>query len=367
MPSHALCRMLVRSSAVFASASFLQIAAAQIGYPEIEPNNSKAQATPVGGVNGMNPGDFLFGETRSTSLSGLENADIFLIRTAAAPLGIYRYRLMLDSQNPPPYEYAYGVWLMATHLTDCQSQQTVGGYSFYLQQPQVAQWYGFGRQERVYWYIGGSQGTPLPYTVTLEREAIVNIASIGPLRPGPITFTAESPASPLSIALYDHALVPETGVIGFSASVTETLPAGLHFLAVGFVSRLYNNPCPTVSFTGEGLDFPDGITSYLQNEAPLPLGINDSFTSTSVPVTVQPFEVRWLALRVYAPHTCGSADFDGDGSVGTSADIEAFFACLAGNCCLTCDPRGADFDGDGAAGTDADIEAFFRVLAGGAC
>jgi hypothetical protein len=64
---------------------------------------------------------------------------------------------------------------------------------------------------------------------------------------------------------------------------------------------------------------------------------------------------------------CGSADFDGDGDVGTDADIEAFFACLAGDCCATCFSGGADFDGDGDVGTDADIEAFFRVLAGGEC
>ncbi len=64
-------------------------------------------------------------------------------------------------------------------------------------------------------------------------------------------------------------------------------------------------------------------------------------------------------------HLCGSADFDGDGDTGTDADIEAFFACLAGNCCATC--ATADFDADGDTGTDADIEAFFRVLAGGNC
>ncbi len=62
---------------------------------------------------------------------------------------------------------------------------------------------------------------------------------------------------------------------------------------------------------------------------------------------------------------CGTADFDNDGDTGTDADIEAFFACLAGNCCPTC--QTSDFDGDGDSGTDFDIEAFFRVLAGGAC
>jgi hypothetical protein len=60
-----------------------------------------------------------------------------------------------------------------------------------------------------------------------------------------------------------------------------------------------------------------------------------------------------------------SADFNHDGDIGTDTDIEAFFSCLAGNCCAAC--GSADFNGDGDIGTDADIESFFRVLAGGAC
>jgi len=63
--------------------------------------------------------------------------------------------------------------------------------------------------------------------------------------------------------------------------------------------------------------------------------------------------------------TCGSPDFDGDGDSGTDLDIEAFFACLGGDCCATC--GSADFDADGDSGTDLDIEAFFRVLGGGNC
>jgi probable HAF family extracellular repeat protein len=69
----------------------------------------------------------------------------------------------------------------------------------------------------------------------------------------------------------------------------------------------------------------------------------------------------WIAV---VPR-CGSADFDHDGDTATDADIEAFFACLAGNCCATC--GSADFNADGDSATDADIEAFFRVLAGGSC
>ena len=60
---------------------------------------------------------------------------------------------------------------------------------------------------------------------------------------------------------------------------------------------------------------------------------------------------------------CCLSDFNGDGDAGSDADIEAFFACLAGSCwamCLT-----ADFNQDGDTGTDQDIEDFFRILAAG--
>jgi hypothetical protein len=63
--------------------------------------------------------------------------------------------------------------------------------------------------------------------------------------------------------------------------------------------------------------------------------------------------------------TVNSADFNGDGSLGTDADIEAFFTCLAGACCPTC--GSPDFDADGNVGTSDDIEAFFSVLSGRPC
>jgi hypothetical protein len=74
---------------------------------------------------------------------------------------------------------------------------------------------------------------------------------------------------------------------------------------------------------------------------------------------VHPFGARLISAPACSP------DFNHDGDASTDADIEAFFMCLAGNCCATCDS--ADYNNDGDAGTDADIESFFRVLAGGAC
>jgi endonuclease/exonuclease/phosphatase family metal-dependent hydrolase len=65
--------------------------------------------------------------------------------------------------------------------------------------------------------------------------------------------------------------------------------------------------------------------------------------------------------------SCGSADFNCDGAIGTDADIQSFFECLSGTCPGAPCQSSADFNGDGSMGTDADIEAFFRVLAGGPC
>jgi hypothetical protein len=84
-------------------------------------------------------------------------------------------------------------------------------------------------------------------------------------------------------------------------------------------------------------------------------------SSSSVGGTV---DVR-VRTNIHLGPVCGTGDFNNDGDANTDADIEAFFACIAGNCCATC--QSADFNGDGDSATDADIEAFFRVLAGGSC
>jgi len=97
-----------------------------------------------------------------------------------------------------------------------------------------------------------------------------------------------------------------------------------------------------------------GISNVTANGSPIPI-----FTVTAQTGT-------HYAGPLGQP-TCGSADFNCDGDIGTDADIEAFFACLAGSCPPPPCTSTADFNGDGDIGTDADIEAFFRVLAGGSC
>jgi hypothetical protein len=78
-------------------------------------------------------------------------------------------------------------------------------------------------------------------------------------------------------------------------------------------------------------------------------------------------ESQDVAFVLLGSRGCGSADFNCDGDTATDADIEAFFACLAGACPPAPCTSTADFNADGDVATDADIEAFFRVLAGGTC
>jgi hypothetical protein len=111
-----------------------------------------------------------------------------------------------------------------------------------------------------------------------------------------------------------------------------------------------------------------GLTFYAYG------ALSESLSVSSVVLGGHPSAIRFVAVLTNscgiatsnpAKLTVNTADFNGDGDVGTDADIQAFFACLAGDCCASC--GSADFNGDGDIGTDADIESFFRVLAGGPC
>jgi hypothetical protein len=99
-------------------------------------------------------------------------------------------------------------------------------------------------------------------------------------------------------------------------------------------------------------------------DAPSTNNAADYALTTAAPIF---FNNNETPFTVNQPHACGTADFNCDGDIGTDADIESFFSCLAGTCPAAPCTNNADFNADGDIGTDADIEAFFRVLAGGVC
>jgi subtilisin family serine protease len=152
---------------------------------------------------------------------------------------------------------------------------------------------------------------------------------------------------------YVSICAPGTGVV-------STFPGDQYARASGcsFASALVSGVA-ALAWSGQSSDSASRVAPAILNTATGIDSLNPSYATLLGHGRVD------AASAVTAVPHCGTADFNGDGDVGTDADIEAFFACLAGSCCAACDT--ADFNGDGDVGTDSDIEAFFRVLAGGSC
>ncbi len=160
-----------------------------------------------------------------------------------------------------------------------------------------------------------------------------------------------------------------------TSAFAVTSPSGSAVVRSGAATVLWtvggtNNPPISCGSVAIRLSMDDGITF------PFDLGTfpNTGSAVVTLPeatatarVRIDPVDRIFLAIsRPFHLAPPCNADYNNDGDVGTDADIEAFFACLAGACCPTCPPN-ADYNSDGDVGTDQDIEAFFRVLAGGAC
>jgi hypothetical protein len=135
----------------------------------------------------------------------------------------------------------------------------------------------------------------------------------------------------------------------------------------------WNDPATTINkglFWNNELLIQDGVTVIDGQVVTTVRGVSDGFAMSENGQHIIARVVLTGGIEAAVKisfSSCGTSDFNGDGDFGTDQDIEAFFACLAGNCCPTCFPGGADFNGDGDIGTDQDIEAFFRVLGGGNC
>jgi hypothetical protein len=166
---------------------------------------------------------------------------------------------------------------------------------------------------------------------------------------------------------YGHGLERGNGVSITNA--TPTSPMGPIIVGVRDLSTAAGGGYLVKSniFTGSS----GGCENNVPPPAPMGAQVGAQFAATFVQnirnldMPLIPETLRTVdACPPFVPPCCTN-DFDGDGDVGTDADIAAFFACLGGNCCPTC--GSPDFNCDGDIGTDADIASFFSVLGGGPC
>jgi hypothetical protein len=358
---------------------------------EAEPNDAKDFGTQVT----VQPGESLVGTTiASTGIDNLSSPDYFLLRTAAAPLGIYRHSLRLTNWGGNHNNSASLPGVAQTPVTpgapwpgavgSATTTEVVGQNHQLDGTDRVSYWYGFGREEQVYYKVTGTAATTRPYIAEFDTVPVVPV-DLGSFVPGQITISTagQGHTNDTHVRVFDANLTPILGYSNDGASTNGGAPANLNttsFLRRDYAPGTYymgislinlatsmGAPCDDNVRAGFMLDFPDSaLETGASTLTDISFSVTDAAGLHAFPAS-RPgrAEIGWFRFTVAPP--CGTADFDGDGDVGTDADIEAFFACLAGTCCPTCFAGGADFNGDGDVGTDADIEAFFRVLAGGPC
>jgi hypothetical protein len=329
-----MCRPMVRAIVV-ACAAIPAAAHAQTVFPEVEPNDTKAAAQPVGP---MTAGDRITGVTTGTSLTvpGDASADYFLITVAPAPLGIYRHRLVITAspsghignlRGSPQVPADPGPWpgpVGEVGTGDALLQAT----SLVTDPPRYLQWYGFGKGERIIFRITGTSVTTAPYEATLQTQP-VEPAQIGPFAAGDIAFSTigQGHDTNTDLWVFDADLNPirgygnddESAHAGGSGATSQSLlvrrfPPGTYYLAVSGTNLATSrtSPCDDDFRAGPVHDFPGVVTtSAATPAADCSLAVTDAAGVHQVSaVRDSAYDVLWFRFEVVGE---GASDCNANG------------------------------------------------------
>jgi hypothetical protein len=299
-----------------------------VPFVETEPNDTKATANIVAGLGGA----FTAIQGNSTSSSGA-GVDYFDVRMAAAPLAIYRHRLVLTTtgtaghtatirslnQVGAPADTLSGIpWdgVVGTAGTTEGAAQTSAATT---NPPRFVQWYGFGKQERFYYRVTGTTSTTADYLATLETTVVTPV-DIGTFLPGLITmnWNGQGHTTDTDMWVYDSNLDPIPGYGNDDSSATlngapiattslqswlaRTYAPGVYYIAVtnfNLVSSM-TSPSDDNFRTGAILDFP-GMVLNTSTTANLNLTFTISDGSSSVQVVntkAGAFDINWFRFTV---------------------------------------------------------------------
>ncbi|MGE0480011.1 MAG: proprotein convertase P-domain-containing protein [Phycisphaerae bacterium] len=319
---------------------------AAIDVSEQEPNETKATATRTSDTSAWgSDGDTLGGtSTGAGSSAGDASRDFFRVRTASLPVGVYRHRLILTTAGTPGHAGA----IMGVAQSGAPSDTTaVQQSSASTSPPRFNQWYGFGRQEQVYYRVTGATATTQPYRATLETVPVA-CTVLGEFEAGDIEITTagQGHATDTELFLYDENLnllrwndnapAPATGS---HAKIRATLATGTYFVAVATANTAIAqaNEASDRSTSGNRLDYPDALARNSSSS-----NVNVSFSVTDVHGPQPHGATLAGAYDVYW------ARFEIEGAAGA--------CCLpAGGCASVsmeaCEAMGGQFGGAGSACT----------------
>ena len=341
------------------------------GFFDIEINDSKPTATVV---DCMAAGEFILGTSTGTATTGtgaLNTADYYRVKTCAAPLGIYRHRLTVESEIAGHGSTIRGLTQTAGVInagTDAIAQ-TAPTLATGDLPARTVQWYGFGKQEEIYYRVTGAAATTEPYTSTLSTTSVDPVLATQTFAPGNITISRiVGSATDGDFWVYDsgfNAIAcygmddPEPGTL------TGDFAAGTYYIAMANYNMANNQAsCPPNTFlTGIVTDFADAVVnSTTTTNVNVGLTITDGVTTEDIPMTkTGVFEVKFVRFTVGGSGCACSGDMDGS-TTRNGADVSGFAAAViaASGAC-------ADVNNDTVVSND-DVAPFVNlILTGAAC
>jgi hypothetical protein len=292
-------------------------------FTEVEGNDSKAAANLVT----LGPGFFNMIRGNSTSAAGV-GLDYFRVMTTPDVLGIYKYTMTISTSGTAGHTgnirglnqvaAPAGPWpgpVGTPGVTDSTAQTHFipAGSAF-----RVNTWYGFGKQEELYYRVTGTASTIADYEASFAKS-VVTPTFIGSFNPGAISITTMATTThDTDFWVYDGGLNAIVGSgnddnsidgggtgVGLQGLLTRSYAPGNYYIAMSRfnLANDQGSPCDDDFRTGVMLDFPNGVTNSATTASATLLNFNviDSAGTTVVAGPahgISQHEVQWYSFRV---------------------------------------------------------------------
>jgi hypothetical protein len=297
-------------------------------YSELEPNDSKTAANAFT----LMPGDAIQGVSTGSTGVGL---DYFRVKTTYLPLGVYRHQLVITSTTAGHTGTIRGL-TQSAGVINPTSDATV--QTSPTTPSRFNQWYGFGKEEEIYYRVTGTTSTTAPYLSTLSTTPVTVVQVPGAFVPGSITITTagQGHSTDTDMWVYDANLNAIAGYGNDDAfgqtysmsTLTRTYAPGDYYLALSNWNVANNLASPTDDDyrSGNVMDF---ANSAAQSSTTAGLNMQFSITdATGVPVVVAntkaaAFDINWFKFTVISPSTGACCYPNGHCVVTTEAGCPA--------------------------------------------
>jgi len=279
---------------------------------ESEDNDSKVLADAFS----LAAGDRIIGNSQGAVITGgggATSADYFLVATAAAAPGIYRYRLTLTTAGTAGHIGTIRGLTTTTGVPNAGTDVALQTSSASTTPARFNQWYGFGGGESIYYRVAGVTATTADYEATLERS-VITPTNIGSFAAGSIRITTMGQTTAdTEIAVYDSNFNAmdgylnddeTTGTNTSQSNLVRDYAPGTYYLAVtGFnLASNLGSPADDDFRTGSVFDNPGAIlNSSTTINQDLDFAITDSaqFTFTSAnQLKVGAYDVNFYEFTV---------------------------------------------------------------------